>query len=206
MDISAIRATIELAKRHEKNTGHLRRLLTQQLPFLHAAIHVPQSQSVAALEEFVAAYIDSAPDFLEAAEVIVREAHIEKHAQPLLQLAEDYFRKPSEVRGEIGLDELMNEAYLLHRVLEELNDRYRVHTGLPLLPADMDTTAANLIGHHLIGEPFANELDEVVHCSVEQILYRQSPCIVSADTGHIFDGDEEQRGSPRLRQPLSLSF
>lgn len=204
MDLSAIRATIEQAKRHERSTGHLRRLLTQQLPNLHATIQLPQPHPVAALLDFVSAYIDSAPDFLEAAATIVQEAHIERHARPLLELARDYFHKPGESADDIGLDELMSEAYLLHRLLEELNDCYRVHTGLPLLPATMDTTVANLIGHHLIGEPFANELDEAVHFSIEQILHRHAPRLEAAT--RTTKGRNRERGWPRLRQPLSLSL
>ena len=174
MDIPAIRATIELAKGHEMETGHLRLLLTRQLPTLHTAIQLPQLQPLAALLKFVTAYIDHVPNCLEAAAAITKEARIDDQTWPLLQLAEDYFLKPSELTDlHIGLDDLLDEAYLAHRLLEEINDRYRVEAGIPLVPIDM--TVANLIGHYLIGEPFANELDEAVHFSVDQLLHRRPP-------------------------------
>jgi len=210
LDISEIRATIAQAKHHESATGQLRRLLTQQLPTLHTAIQLPQLQPVAALLEFVSAYIESAPDFLEAAAAIVRDARIEPCTQQLLQLAQDNFLKPSEADHPVGLDELMNEAYLLHRLLEELNDRYRIVTGAPLLPQDMDTTAANLIGHHLIGEPFANALDEAVHFSIDQLMHRLTPSFGIQPPAQAANEEKvwasEERHWPRLTQPLSLSF
>lgn len=171
MRIGAIRAAIELAKQHETATGDLRAALLRQLPTLHVAIQLPHTQPVEALLAFVTAYIEHVPACLEATAAIARAAQIDTQAGPLLQLAEDYFLEPSALTDAgVGLTELMNEAYLAHRLLEEINDYYQLQTGVPLIPLDM--TVANLIGHHLIGEPFANELDEAVHFSIEQLLQR----------------------------------
>ena len=41
-------------------------------------------------------------------------------------------------------------------------------SGIPLAPMDM--TVANIIAHELIGEPFANELDQAVLFSAELLL------------------------------------
>jgi hypothetical protein len=210
VDIAAIRATIELAKRHEMSTGHLRIMLTQQLPKLHTAIQLPQPEPLAALLEFVTSYIDHAPNCLEAAAAITEEARIDNQTWPLLQLAEDYFLKPSELTDtRIGLDELLDEAYLAHRLLEEINDRYRIEAGIPLVPVDM--TIANLIGHHLIGEPFANELDEAVHFSIDQLLHRHP--LKRGDTfqdyvlAHQDDRWEKERERwPCLTQELAMDL
>ena len=210
VNIPAIRATIEMAKSHEMATGHLRIMLTRQLPTLHTAIHLPQPQPLAALLEFVTAYIDHAPNCLEAAAAITAEAQIENQTWPLLQLAEDYFLKPSELTDKrIGLNELLDEAYLAHRLLEEINDRYRVEAGIPLLPVDM--TIANLIGHHLIGEPFANELDEAVHFSVEQLLHRHPPAADHAFQDYVEAHrdnrwEQERQRWPCLTQELAVDL
>jgi hypothetical protein len=173
VNLPAIRITIELAKHYEAETAHMRNALAQRLPLLHAAIKLPAQQPLAALLDFVTTYIEQVPNCLEIARAVSNAAHIDEQTKPLLQLAADYFLKPSELTGgQVGLDELMNEAYLAHRLLEEVNDHYRTSLGIPLLPVDL--TAANLIGHHLIGEPFANELDEAVLYSVEQLLHRQA--------------------------------
>ena len=53
-------------------------------------------------------------------------------------------------------------------MLEEVNDRFISYCGIPLAP--LDTTRANVIAHELIGEPFANELDQAVLFSAELLL------------------------------------
>jgi hypothetical protein len=46
--------------------------------------------------------------------------------------------------------------YLAHRLLEELNDVLNASYHCPVIPEDM--TRSNLIVHHIIGEPFANNM------------------------------------------------
>lgn len=210
VDIAAIRVSIELAKRHERETGHLQQRLTQQLPQLHIAIVLPHQQPAAALVAFAIAYIERVPDCLEAAATIATEAAIEEQVLPLLQLALDYFLKPPEVAaGRAGLDELLYEAYLAHRLLEEANDRYLARVGIPLIP--LDATVANLICHHLIGEPFANELDEAVEFSIDQLLGREKPNRSRAFhdyvEAHRDDRWEHERQRwPCLTAPLSIDL
>jgi len=56
------------------------------------------------------------------------------------------------LEGHEGLDGLLDEAYLAHRLVEEVNDLYIKHFGQPLIPAD--TTVANVIAcdHHQQGK------------------------------------------------------
>jgi hypothetical protein len=144
-------------------------LSTQFDNTVHLAIDLPTTKPVESLLEFVIAYIEHVPLFLRAAREITQQAHIDEHTRLFFQVAEDFFLKPPEiVAGHIGLDELMDEAYLAHRLIEELNDQFMLHTGIPLIPMDM--TSSNLIIHSLIGEPFANELDEAVDYTVRQSL------------------------------------
>jgi len=172
-DVDAIRTTITLAQAHEADNGHLRQILRQEIPNLHGAIRLPDDSAVETLLDFVTRYIEHVPDFLEAIETITRQAGIHEQADAFLDIARDYFLKPPEVVvGHTGMDALLDEAYLAHRLMEEVNDRFIGHCGIPLAPMDM--TRANLIVHHLIGEHFANELDEAVQYSVELLLNRDS--------------------------------
>ena len=192
MTTAALREQIQRAKEHEAATGHLHTLLEQQLPHLHPAIDLPDSGAGAALWRFVSAYIDEVPELLDAANDVAREAGIESQISPVLKIAEEYFLTPPAIlAGHEGLDSLLDEAYLAHRLVEEVNDLYIRHFGQPLIPLDM--TVANLIAHQLIGEPFANQLDEAVHHSLDEMLddesfeqesveaYRDK--LVSAETG-----------------------
>lgn len=170
MSTAAIRDTIRLARLHEQEHGHLATLMQHHVDNnVHVAIQLPEDDPAASLIDFVIAYIENVPHFIDAVREITQQANIQDYAEVYLKLAEDYFLKPPEiVAGHIGLEELMDEAYLAHRLMEEVNDRFMIRASIPLVPMDM--TMSNLIIHSLIGEPFANELDEAVHYTVERMM------------------------------------
>ncbi|MBD1552963.1 hypothetical protein [Pseudomonas typographi] len=173
MKTAALREQIQRAHEHERTTGQLLQQLERQLPCLHPSIQFGDSDPKTALARFVGAYIDQVPDLLDAAAEVASEAGIEGQIKPVLKIAEEYFFKPPQIMASHeGLDCLLDEAYLAHRLVEEVNDLYIRHFSQPLIP--LDTTVANLIAHQLIGEAFANQLDEVVHHSVEQLLDEES--------------------------------
>jgi len=100
---------------------------------------------------------------------LMQKAGIYEQAQVFIEIAEDYFLKPPDVvREHAGLQALIDEAYLAHRLIEEINDQVMVDCGLPLAPIDM--TVSNIVVHDLLGETFANELDLAVHYSVEALF------------------------------------
>ncbi|WP_439886947.1 hypothetical protein ACSX1C_15970 [Pseudomonas sp. MBLB4123] len=169
MNTAALRDLIQRAHQHEAASGQLARQLQAQLDRLHPSIRLPSQDALGVLTRFVAAYIEQVPDVLDAAQQVAREAGIEERIKPVLKVAEEFFlQPPALMQGHEGLDGLLDEAYLAHRLVEEVNDRYSAHLGRPLIP--LDTTVANLIAHQLIGEPFANQLDGAVHHAVEGML------------------------------------
>lgn len=173
MNISALQELILRARQDEAGCQRLARQLQAQLENLHPAIRLPQEDAIGVLQRFVAAYIEQVPEVLEAANQVAREAGIEAQVKPVLKVAEAFFLQPPVLMaGHEGLEGLLDEAYLAHRLVEEVNDRYIRHLGQPLIP--LDTTVANLIAHQLIGEPFANQLDEAVHHAVDGMLDEQS--------------------------------
>lgn len=178
---AAIRDTISLAKIHEQKHRYLAKLLEQYVHkhTVHLAIQLPEDNPVGSLVDFIIAYIEHVPSFIDAARSITQKAKIQEYAEPYLKLAEAFFLKPPEiVAGHIGLEELMDEAYLAHRLMEEVNDRFMVRSSIPLVPMDM--TISNLIVHSLIGEPYSNELDEAVHFTVERAMMKE----------HVYESDE----------------
>lgn len=180
MKIAALREQIARAHLHEAETGQLKARLEQQLPHLHPLIQLPEQDAQGALNRFVTAYIEQVPELLEAANEVAREAGIESQIKPVLKIAEEYFITPPQiVDGQVGLDCLLDEAYLAHRLVEEVNDLYIKHFQQPLIP--LDTTVANLIAHQLIGEEFANQLDEVAHHSLDLMLDDESFALESVE-------------------------
>lgn len=181
MNTAALREQIQHALQHEAETGHLTRQLETQLPHLHPAIQLPDADAKGVLTRFVTAYIEQVPDLLDAANDVAREAGIEDQIKPVLKIAEQFFIQPPAImEGHTGLDGLLDEAYLALRLVEEVNDLYIKHFGQPLIPLDM--TVANLITHQLIGEEFANQLDEAVHHAVDEMLNEESFALESVET------------------------
>ena len=173
MNIAALQQLIQRAQQHEASTGQLAEQMRNHLDQLHPSIRLPNSDTDGVLLRFVSAYIEQVPELLQAAQQVAREAGIEAQIKPVLKVAEQFFlQPPALMAGHEGLEGLLDEAYLAHRLVEEVNDRYITHLGAPLIP--LDTTVANLIAHQLIGEPFANQLDEAVHHAVEGLLAEAS--------------------------------
>ena len=180
MNTAALREQISLAHQHEASTGQLAQQLEKKLPHLHPAISLAEGDRNIVMTRFVTAYVDLVPDLLDAANDVAREAGIESQVKPVLKIAEQFFLQPPAIlAGHIGLDGLLDEAYLAHRLVEEVNDLYIKHFGQPLIPAD--TTVANLIAHQLIGETFANQLDEAVHHAVDEMLNEDNFALESVE-------------------------
>ncbi|WP_020208533.1 hypothetical protein [Gilvimarinus chinensis] len=167
--IEAIRQLIDGAAQAESETISLVDRLHLRHPQLHSAIHLESDTAPLLLADFVVRYIEHVPDFIEAIHAIANEADISSGVEPLLDIAIDYFLSPPDLlKGHSAMESLLGEAYLAHRLLEEINDRFIGLGGAPLVPMDM--TRANLIAHELIGEPFANELDQAVLFSADLLL------------------------------------
>ncbi|MDP5163788.1 hypothetical protein [Pseudomonas syringae] len=180
MNTAALREQIQLAHQHEAQTGHLLQQLEQKLPHLHPAIHLPEVDAKDVLTRFVTAYIDLVPDLLDAAHEVALQAGIEGQIKPVLKIAEHFFAAPPSIMdGHEGLESLLDEAYLAHRLVEEVNDLYIKHFGQPLIPSN--TTVASVIAHQLIGEQFANLLDEAVHHAVDELLDEESFALDSVE-------------------------
>ncbi|MCS3467755.1 hypothetical protein M2401_001480 [Pseudomonas sp. JUb42] len=180
MNTAALREQIRRAHQHEAATGQLVKQLEVQLPHLHPAIHLPEVDARDVLTRFVTAYIDLVPDLLDAAHEVAVEAGIEGQIKPVLKIAEHFFTAPPAImEGHEGLDSLLDEAYLAHRLVEEVNDLYIKHFGQPLIPSN--TTVASVIAHQLIGEAFANQLDEAVHHAVDGMLDDDSFALESVE-------------------------
>lgn len=171
--ISHIRHLIDEARKQDCATTQLRSLLAVRVSQLHDAIKLPPEEAADFLAEFVIRYIGQVPEFIEAISEITLEAGIFDGVVPLLDIASDYFISPPAIIGDHSyLEAMLDEAYLAHRLLEEINDRFIGYCGIPLAPMDM--TRANVIAHELIGEPYANELDQAVLFSAELLLNQYS--------------------------------
>lgn len=170
--LNPIRQLIREAQEQDADSAKLIEFVECRKQHLHTAIKLPDQQATKGLADFVVRYIKHVPDFIDAIRNMAQDAGIYNDVEPLLKIASDYFLSPpSIIESNSQLEALLDEAYLAHRLLEEVNDRFMAKSGIPLAPMDM--TVANVIAHELIGEPFANELDQAVLFSAELLLDEQ---------------------------------
>ena len=168
MNISGLRKRVAEAHPDQQSEAALKDWLEHRLPDLHPAI-APESGATDNMLHFINAYIAQVPDILEAAESVAEAAQIRTQLLPVLKVAEAFFLKPPALPADHqGMLALLDEAYLAHRLVEEVNDRYVMHGCGPLIPLGM--TRANLIVHQLLGEPFSNELDAAVDRAVQALV------------------------------------
>jgi len=206
--LNPIRQLIHQAQEQDAASGKLLEFVECRKQHLHAAIKLPDQQATKDLADFVVRYIKHVPDFIDAIRSMAQEAGIFNDIEPLLKIASDYFLSPpSIVDPHSQLEALLDEAYLAHRLLEEVNDRFMAKSGIPLAPMDM--TVANIIAHELIGEPFANELDQAVLFSAELLLTEHG--FEGANISHYVNAhrdkgwQEELERWPCLVEDLSIS-
>ena len=172
MDTPGIRETICAALRTESDSGLLRQRLEQQLPQLRELLILPEEKPVDALMAFISDYVESVPGCLNLVTAVSKRLGFHDYAAPFLHMAEDYFlQPPEELPTDGGLEALLDEAFLAHRLLEEVNDHHIRHLQRPLLPVDM--TEANIIVHHLLGDEFATRLEQLVQFTASQLLERE---------------------------------
>jgi len=167
-----IKATISAALARESETGQLRARIEQQLPQLQRTLLLPEQKPVDALMAFITSYVESVPSCLRLVTAVSKRLGFFDYAAPFLHLAEDYFLQPPDnLPQDGGLEALLDEAFLAHRLLEEVNDHHIRHLQRPLLPLDM--TEANIIVHHLLGDEFATRLEQLVQFTASQLLHRE---------------------------------
>ena len=172
MTTADIKESISAALHQEEETGEFRRKLSERLPELQKKLVLPEECPLDALMAFVVSYAESVPGSLNLVTAVSKRLGFFDYAAPFLHMAEDYFLRPPELLpGGGGLEALLDEAFLAHRLLEEVNDHHVRHLERPLLPLDM--TEANLIVHYLLGDELANRLEQLVQFTASHLLERE---------------------------------
>lgn len=208
MKISELRERVRKAHEEEGNTHALRQWLDRKLPALHRTIRM-RDDAGSTLFNFIQAYIERVPDILEAAQSVADHAKMRPQLIPVLKVAEEFFLQPAATpASDRGMLVLLDEAYLAHRLVEEVNDRYVNHGGESLIP--MSNTKANVIVYELLGEEYANQLDAAVDEAVNGLLPEdvfESPAFLAYKAG--IDEDVRQdmwRRWPNMAEELGVGL
>lgn len=163
-----IQQRIDRAVAAEQSRGRFRRSLHDTLPSLHRSIQLPQRDAPLHITCFVIRYIQAIPAWLQRLDEMCHAGGLDFH--PLRELLLHSFNEiPERQPYEHGLGSILDEAYLAHRAMEEINDLLQPLCGTPLLP--MDPMVANLVVRELLGEKLACQLDDLA----EVLLHRFEP-------------------------------
>jgi hypothetical protein len=169
MNTEALQQLIQKSVTEEQETGELHQLLQQRLETVERIVQLPEIEALERLYEFVIRYIQQVPQMLEDLHQGAVEAGLLNYVSPILEVVEGFFMAPpKELNSDSGLAALMDEAFLAHRLFEEVNDTYIMRVGQPMIPFDM--TMSNVIVHSLISEPYANDLEQVVMVATKGIF------------------------------------
>ena len=186
-----IRDIIAAAVEQENATHNLRQRLQDNIPQLARRLELPEEGPEEALLEFITGYIESVPGCISLVTAVSKQFGFHDYAAPFLHIAEDYFlQPPDEVPETGGLALLLDEAFLAHRLLEEVNDHHIRHVQRPLLPLDM--TEANIIVHHLLGDPLASRLEQLVQYTASRLLEKE----------HVWHKVRKIRSTTAMTKPL----
>jgi hypothetical protein len=167
--LADLKRMIDTAVRNESSHQQLRRHLERELPRLRQWLILPEQQPLSALLQFVTRYIQSVPTSISLITSVSRRLGCYEYTAPFLHMAQDYFvSPPDDIAPNEGLQALLDEAFLAHRLLEEVNDRHRAQLQRTLLPVDM--TESNVIVHHLVGDPLATRLEHLVQFAVDRLM------------------------------------
>lgn len=169
MTPESITQIITQAIDRESATGFFRERLDARAKDLHGLFEVEAHDPAAALHDFTREYVEMTPGVIHCVQVCAQCAGVERLFQPFIETATGYFEHPSVLlAGYEGLEGLLFKAYQCHRLMEEMYENNRSFRNSNLL--EPEATQANLLVHHLIGEPFANELDQAILMTVRQIV------------------------------------
>lgn len=158
MDTLNLRRDIQRAKTFEQQNGLLAAQLQLKTPLLHDAIKVTGGNTIAVLLDFVVRYVEHVAEFVDVLSIIGNNANCYEYTKAVTSFCTGVFdQPPPSFKEQNELATLMAQAYIAHRVIEEVNEHFSQQCNEPLIPMDM--MRSNLIIHQLIGEPLANQLD-----------------------------------------------
>lgn len=198
MDTAPVRQQIAQALEHEHQTGTLGRLVENGFAKHMAAL--PDSeikQRANAVVDRIAAYVTSAADLLDAAHAAAEAAGVADAVGPMLASAVAYVHEDIDfIPDSLGLAGLIDDAYIVHGLVQELSGRHEAAFGKPLV-SQTDAAESQRM-RRLIGEPTATRLD----VAVVAFTRRQT---VSGMIEQIFTKIHES-GGLAMKLPVAVAF
>ncbi|MHC4946816.1 MAG: hypothetical protein ACYTG1_00945 [Planctomycetota bacterium] len=175
---------------------HSRDVFLERLRQIAASQGQPLTDDAAdRLAKLAEGCVTSSVDLLEACAVAGRQAGVAPFVEPILEAAARYFLEPQDfIPDHAGLYGLLDDAYLARRLMAEISELYRQHTGMPLLPVDLG--ADNLVIRSIIGEPLASTLDQTVAQTIQGAIVQHNLAQLYGHGATLDLGGQSPTGGP----------
>ncbi len=127
----------------------------------------PDLQELELAARFVCLYIDQAPYVMKVAWTAAGNIGLENEMKQILAVVQSYWEQDDDIIPDnLGVIGLLDDAYCSMCTFQAVSDHFQLQTGKYLFPDDL--SAANRIMRQIIGEPYASELDKLVHNTMRE--------------------------------------
>ncbi len=196
-DTSSMRAAVAAAIEHEKKTATLGRLvlnaLAEQRPDLDEAARQSRADAVVGA---IRLYVETTPDMVERAIAAAETAGVRAQMTPIFETALAYVGEELDfIPDKLGLAGLVDDAYLVHGLMQEISHRHRALTGKDLVPVGVFEQSQRI--RRLIGEPTATRLDVAVVAFARRANVREAVEQITAKIG---------AGGVSMDLPVTVAF
>ncbi|MGI0119759.1 hypothetical protein [Zooshikella sp. RANM57] len=169
MIIQTLSIIIDKTLKDEATLNAYNRYLVSEAADLSQTLHLPKNEIPSYVQGFVLNYVRVVPKLLCHLEKLFKKHHILDDWLPALKIIVNFFIAPMDlVKRQSDIHQLMLEAYLAMRILEEINEFFLDEAHTSLLPDKL--AYINAVMHTIIGDSVARILDEVVFEVVQTML------------------------------------
>lgn len=181
MEFSTIEKMIAEAVAHESKTGTMSRVVRAGYERQGSLMSDAEiDERTAATAAAITAYVTGIPTILRATIAAAERAGVGEQLRPILETAISYVQEDVDfIPDRLGICGLMDDAYLVYGLMQELSHRHRALTGRGLLAESVFADSQRI--RRMIGEPTATRLDVAivafarrhnVRATIEQIMER----------------------------------
>ena len=173
-NVAKMREQIDAALAHEGETRSMheivRRAYAKAKPDLAGeALEDRCSKVVASVQ----AYVENTVQVIEQTIAAAEREGVAERVAPIFETAMSYLDERVDfIPDELGLAGLVDDAYLIHGLMQELSSRHRTLTGSPLLPESAFRETQRI--RRMIGEPTATRLDVAIVAFARRQNVRQT--------------------------------
>lgn len=157
-----IRETVKTALAHEAEHGTLARLIGDAVRRDDPALGDDQAEARAeSTLRAITAYIEAMADVIDETLAAAGRAGVADDMRPIFETAISYVHEDVDfIPDSLGLAGLIDDAYLVHGLMQEISQRHRALLGKDLLPAEYFAETQRV--RRMIGEPTATRLDVAI--------------------------------------------